>query len=63
MFAFAITLSELFDLTGTITYFPKRPFVVMLSLSTDNSVYLRNLVDREVWIYIFDFYNIFNIVL
>ena len=58
MFAFAITLSELFDLTGTITYFPKRPFVVMLSLSTDNSVYLRNLVDREVWIYIFDFYNI-----
>ena len=58
MFAFAITLSELFDLKGTITYFPKRPFVVMLSLSTDNSVYLRNLVDREVWIYIFDFYNI-----
>jgi len=63
VFAFAITLSELFDLIGTITYFSKRPFVVMLSLSTDNFVYLRNLVSRELWKYIFDFYNVFEIVL
>ena len=69
MFIFAITLSELFDLIGMITYFFERLFVIILSLGvfpvqiTNDFVYFRNLVSRKLWKYIFDFYNVKDIIL